>query len=166
MIELEAKLPDSPGALLKFLKPISENAGNIHGIFHTHKDKIGGMIPVLVQFEIIAKDKVKNLENIKKILQDMNIPILKITDIQAVHQMTVILSGHVFRSNVEEIIKELGTTGAKVHDLEAKFTNPEDISNVKFIVDIPDEMEDRVVVQKLEEICDWKDLFLLTEEIL
>jgi ACT domain-containing protein len=164
MIELEAKLPDLPGTLLKFLKPISENNGNIYGIIHSHSEKIGEYVPVLVRFDIISEDKQKCLENIKKSLLDLNIQILKITDIPAVYQIVVIISGHVFRNNVEDIIVRINKVGGKVFDLDAKFDNPEDISNVKFLIEIPDEIDDKAIIKELQNICKEKGLFLLTEE--
>ncbi|MCP4762027.1 MAG: hypothetical protein GY870_09600 [archaeon] len=166
MIELEVKIPDKPGTLIKLIQPISDNSGNIHGILHTHKEKSGGYIPVLVTFDIISGDKLKNLENIKKILRDQDIQILKITDIPAAHQMTAIFSGHVFRQDFEDTVIKINSTGAKVHDLEAKFTKPEDISNVKFLIEIPDEIDDEVVIKKLRDISMEKNLFLLMEEML
>lgn len=33
MIILEVKLPDIPGSLNELIKPISENSGNIYGLF-------------------------------------------------------------------------------------------------------------------------------------
>ncbi|MHA1339276.1 MAG: hypothetical protein ACTSRZ_13085 [Promethearchaeota archaeon] len=164
MIELEAKLRDRPGELLRFLKPISENAGNIHGIIHSHKNKKGGLVPVLVRFEIIAENKINYLENIKKSLLKMNIKITRITSIPAVHQMACILSGHVFRSNIEDIMRRLKKIKVRIQELEAKLNDPDDISNVKLTLEIPDEVEDRVVVNKLEKICNEKNLFLLVEE--
>jgi ACT domain-containing protein len=168
MIELEVKIPDEPGMLIKLIKPISENCGNIHGIFHMHEQKAGDSIPVLITFEIISEDelKTKNLELIKKSLQDLNFQILRITDIPAVHQMTVMLSGHVFRNNFEDTVREINRTGAKVYDLEAKFTSPDDISNVKFLLEIPDEIDDKVIINELKRICKDKDLVLIHEEVL
>jgi len=168
MIELEVKIPDEPGMLIKLIKPISENGGNIHGIFHMHEQATGDSIPVLITFEIISEDelKTKNLETIKKSLKDENFQILRITDIPASHQMTVMLSGHVFRNSFEDTVREINKTGAKVYDLEAKFTSPDDISNVKFVLDIPDEIDDRDVITELKRICKEKELILIYEEVL
>lgn len=165
MIELEVKIPDSPGALIKLIKPISENAGNIHGILHSHEEKSNKMIPVMVSFDIIAEDKVKHLENIKDLLIEQDFQIISITNIPAAHQLTVILSGHVFRQNFEQTVIRINSTGAKVQDLEAKFNKPEEISNVKFLIEIPDEMDDEKVLAELKDICDEKELYLLVEEV-
>lgn len=165
MIELEVKIPDSPGALIKLIKPISENSGNIHGIIHSHEDKSNEMIPVMVSFEIIAEDKMTHLENIKNLLLEQNFQIISITNIPAAHQRAVILSGHVFRQNFEQTVIRINSTGAKVQDLEAKFNKPEEISNVKFLIEIPDEIEDETVIAELRTICEEKDLYLLVEEV-
>ena len=164
MIELEVKIPDAPGALIKLIKPISENSGNIHGIVHHHDEKADNFIPVNVHFELIGDAKQKNLEKIKKLLLELKFQILSITDTPAVHLMTVILSGHVFRKDFEDTIIRITKKGAKVYDLEAKFTVPQDTSNVKFIVEIPDEVDDKLIINELEEICKEKEFFLLIEE--
>ena len=78
--------------------------------------------------------------------------------------MTVILNGHVFRKNFEDTITRIAETGAKVYDLEAKFTTPQEMSNVKFIVEIPEEVEKKIVVDTLEKVCKEKEFFLLMEE--
>lgn len=164
MIELEVKVPDKPGTLVKLIQPISENAGNIHGILHNHKDKNNGYIPVLITFEIKSEDRVKSLEKIKQGLIEQNFQILKITDIPASHNMTVILSGHVFRHSFEETVRQIDSTGARVYDLEAKFTHPDDISNVKFTIEIPDEINDDSVIEELNKICENKELLMILEE--
>ena len=166
MIEIEVQIPDSPGALIKLIKPISENAGNIYTILHSHKDKIKGNIPVLVRFELITKDKSAALGKIKKELGSLGFLILKTADVSSFHHMTAILSGHVFRHDFEKIVTRITKTGAKVHDVEVKITSPEDISNVKFLIEIPEEIEDKAVTKELNKISEENDLFLLTEEIL
>jgi len=164
MIELEAQLPDKPGELLRFLKPISENSGNIHGIIHSHKEKKGGLVPVLVRFEIISENKIKCLENIKQSLAQLNVKITRITDIPMIHHMTCILSGHVFRSNIEDIIRKLKKIKIQVHNLDAKLHDPDDISNVKLILEIPDEINDQIVAEHLKNIAKEKNLFVIFEE--
>jgi len=32
MINLEVKIPDTPGSLIELIKPISKNGGNIYGL--------------------------------------------------------------------------------------------------------------------------------------
>ena len=65
MINLEVKLPDTPGNLIELIKPISENGGNIFGILHHHDKKVGNMIPVTVTFELNDEVLEKNLTGIK-----------------------------------------------------------------------------------------------------
>ncbi|MHA1818927.1 MAG: hypothetical protein ACTSU2_09500 [Promethearchaeota archaeon] len=165
MIELEAKIPDTPGALIKLIKPISENAGNIYGILHKHKEKSAeGLIPVFVTFELITEDKKASLQKIKEKLLEYNFRIMKITDIPAAHQITVILSGHIFRQNFEDTIMRISKVGARVHNMEAKFNKPEEISNVIFSVEIPDTIEDQKIIDELERICSDKNLKMILEE--
>ena len=52
MINLEVKLPDTPGSLIELIKPISKNGGNIYGIMHFHDRKVNNMIPVNINFEL------------------------------------------------------------------------------------------------------------------
>ena len=66
MINLEVKLPDTPGNLVELIKPISNNGGNIFGILHHHDKIINNLIPVSVSFELSEELTDIGLKNIKK----------------------------------------------------------------------------------------------------
>ena len=135
MIFLECLIPDHVGSLVELIKPISNNHGNIYGILHFHDRKKENMIPVSVNFEIPEDLIETSLENLKKELNEKNIRIEKLTMGEKTRQdlvirdLVVILTGHVFDTDIVDTIKRLASKNIKVPELQAKFTEISDVRN-------------------------------------
>lgn len=161
MINLEVRLADTPGALVELIKPISKNGGNIFGILHHHDKIINNLIPVSVSFELSEELKDISLKNIEKELTDKNIQIDKVIIGKDERNLTVILTGHVFDTDVTDTIKRLAKKDIKVSELQAKFTEVSEVSNVKLKILFPELMSREDSIKELEAICKEKNLFLL-----
>ncbi|MFX1573438.1 MAG: hypothetical protein ACFFB0_11865 [Promethearchaeota archaeon] len=161
MIYLEAKLPDIPGSLIEMIKPISRNGGNIYGILHNHDKKINNMIPVTVWFDISEELIDVSINNIQKELIKKDIEIIRISIDSKNKTITFILSGHVFDTDITDTIKRLDAKNIKIRELQAKFTEFEEISNVKMKVEFPESMTKFELIHEIEKICKEKNLFLI-----
>ncbi|MFX1456449.1 MAG: hypothetical protein ACFFDB_13830 [Promethearchaeota archaeon] len=162
MINLEVKLPDTPGSLVELIKPISKNGGNIYGILHFHDKKINDMIPVSISFELSEDIRDVSLQNIRKELRQKDIQIDNITYGVGKKEITVLLTGHVFDTDVLDTIKRLASKRITISELQAKFTELKEISNVKLKIEFPEDMTKREIIDELKEICEEKQLFLIT----
>lgn len=161
MIHLEVKLPDSPGSLVELIKPISNNSGNIFSILHYHDKMVNNMIPVSVMFELSKELLDVSINNIKKALSEKNIQIESITLGAEKRHLIVILTGHVFDTDVHDTIKRLASKKITVSELQAKFTEIDDISTVKFKIEFPESMTESELLDELNSICQEKNLFLI-----
>jgi len=162
MINLEVKIPDTPGSLIELIRPISENGGNIYGILHFHDRKINNMIPVNISFELSEEIQDVSLQNIKKELKEKNIQIENINYGIEKNLITIILTGHVFDTDVMDTIKRLASKNINVLELQAKFTELEEVSNVKLRIEFPEDMNKKELNNELRKICEEKKLFLIT----
>jgi len=165
MINLEVnivvRLPDTPGSLIELIKPISDNGGNIFGILHYHDKKINNKIPVEVTFELNEELRDISLENIQKELNEKNIPIEKITFGTKKRHFVIIITGHVFDTDVLDTIKRLAAKGIKTSELQAKFTELEEVSNVRFKFEVPETIKEKEFIEELKKICEEKGLSLI-----
>jgi len=126
-------LPDAPGSLIELIKPISNNGGNIFGILHQHNKKINNMIPVSINFELNKELMETNMSKIKHELNEKNIKIEEIIleeSEKEIRHLMVILTGHVFESDLTDTIKRLSTKNINVSEVQAKITEIADASNV------------------------------------
>jgi ACT domain-containing protein len=162
VINLEVKLPDTPGSLVELIKPISENGGNIYGILHFHDKKVNDLIPVNVSFELSEDIREVSIKNIRKKLKENNIQIENITFGIEKKEITVLLTGHVFDTDVLDTIKRLASKEINISELQAKFTELKDVSNVKLKIEFPENMTKKELVEELRQICKEKQLFLIT----
>ena len=163
MITLECLIPDYPGSLIEFIKPISNNQGNIFGILHYHDKKRNNMIPVSVSFELPPELIESSLEKIQKDLRAKNFEIEKITVGAKKRHLVVLLTGHVFDTDVVDTIRRLAKKKIKVPELQAKFTDISEVSNVKLKLDYPESMTENELIKELKKICEEKNLFLIRE---
>jgi len=160
-VNIIVRLPDTPGSLIELIKPISDNGGNIFGILHYHDKKINNKIPVEVTFELNEELRDISLENIQKELIEKNIPIEKITFGAKKRHFTIIITGHVFDTDVLDTIKRLAAKGIKTTELQAKFTELEEVSNVRFKFEVPETIEEKEFIEELKKICEEKNLSLI-----
>jgi ACT domain-containing protein len=161
MIKLEVKLPDQPGSLVELIKPISDNGGNIFGILHHHDKKLNNLIPVSISFELKEELRDITLEKIQKEFNEKKIEIVNITLGKEKPQLIVILTGHVFETDIVDTIKKLALKKIKVSELQAKFTEISEISNVKLKLKYPEAITKEQLLLELEKICEEKNLSLL-----
>jgi len=162
MINLEVKLPDTPGSLVELIRPISNNGGNIYGILHYHDKKINDLIPVNVTFELNEEIKELSLQKIRKELKENNIQVENITYGIDKREIIVLLTGHVFDTDVLDTIKRLASKEIKISELNAKFTELKEVSNVKLKIEFPENMTKKELIGELRSICKEKELFLIT----
>ncbi len=161
MIQLEVKLPDQPGSLVELIKPISDNGGNIFGILHHHDKKLNNLIPVSITFELQKDLRDIILKKIQNEFNEKKIEIVNITLGEEKPQLIVILTGHVFETDIVDTIKKLASKKIKVSELQAKFTDISEISNVKFKLKYPETITKEQLLVELEKICEEKSLSLL-----
>ena len=114
-----------------------------------------------VSFELSEELKDISLKNIEKELSDKNIQIDKVIIEKDVRNLTVILTGHVFDTDVTDTIKRLAKKDIKVIELQAKFTEVSEVSNVKLKITFPESISKEESIKELETICEEKNLFLL-----
>jgi len=162
MINLEVKIPDTPGSLVELIKPISQNGGNIYGILHFHDRKLNNMIPVNINFELIEDIKETSLQNIKLELKEKNIQIENISYGIERKGIIILLTGHVFGTDILDTLQRLASKNIKVLELHAKFTEFEEVSNVKLKIEFSEGITKNEIINEIKMICDEKELFLIT----
>ncbi len=160
-INLIVKLPDTPGSLVELIKPISNHGGNIFGILHHHDKKVNNLIPVEISFEINEEVRDVNLKKIQNELKEKNIIIENVTLGANKRHFVAIVTGHVFDTDIVDTLKRLASKDIKVSELQAKFTELSEVSNVKLKLDYPEKMTENELIKELTKICDQKKLFLI-----
>ena len=164
MIILEALLKDQPGSLIEFLKPISDNGGNIFGIIHDHNKKKNNLIPVHVTFELHEELLKTNLPKIREALEEKGIKISKLTQELAQQEMKVILWGHVFESDIVNTVKRIAEKGARVSEIRAKLLEVKDESSALLTIELPVSIDKETILDTIQQICKEKNLLLFKSE--
>jgi ACT domain-containing protein len=162
VIELKANLPDNPGTLIQFLKPISDNAGNILTVIHSHDEKRAEKVPVLVKFDLAPDVMEEKLALIRKALEAQSIEILQLNQVVQLEIINIIILGHVFETDFVDTFKRINDTGAKVVRIEAYFTEAKAVSNVKFEIHVS-KNNIKYMMEEIRALCQEKNLTLISE---
>jgi ACT domain-containing protein len=88
--DLTLGLPDKPGWLLKALRPLASNGGNIISIIHEREKPKGGYVPVSLVVDFPSKQNLRTATNALRIL---GISIIKTEAIIAKKRITLIFIG-------------------------------------------------------------------------
>ena len=112
---LRLELVDEPGELLRSLRPIAENGGNLLSIFHERGSVTPrGHIPVEVDVEATPD----RFERIIDDLRDAGINVIRAGAERYSEELTVVVSGHVIDADLSDTLSRIrGSTNATVTDV-------------------------------------------------
>ncbi|MFW5984135.1 MAG: amino acid-binding protein, partial [Halobacteria archaeon] len=113
IVTMTLELSDEPGELLKALQPVADKGGNIVSVTHQRGEVTPrGTLPVEVTFEIVEE----RLQDVLDSLQEMGIRVAKFGEEKFHESMTVVLVGHLVRTDVTDTIKSVEDEGVKIVD--------------------------------------------------
>ena len=112
---LRLELIDEPGELLRALRPIADNGGNLLSIFHERGSVTPrGHIPVEVDLEATPE----RFDRITDGLRDAGINVIRAGAERYSEELTVVLSGDVIDTDLSDTLSRIrGSTNATVTDV-------------------------------------------------
>ena len=153
---LRLELVDEPGELLRSLRPIADNGGNLLSIFHERGNVTPrGHIPVEVDVEATPD----RFERIIDGLRDAGINVIQAGTERYSEGLTVILSGHVIDTDLSDTLSRIQeSANATVTDLSvAAPDGPSNVSSAR--IDIAAERDaTEAVLGKIRDVAAEKDL--------
>ncbi len=105
-VNVDLRLKDIPGQLVRALEPISANDGNIRGVVHHHDEEVGGRIQVNVTFEVRSEPI---LAKVLQIWKEREIDVAKIDAIFETYRVEYLLVGDISSKELEGITDSLET---------------------------------------------------------
>jgi ACT domain-containing protein len=156
IVTMTLELSDEPGELLKALQPVADQGGNIVSVTHQRGEVTPrGTLPVEVTFEVVEE----RLQNVLDSLQEMGIRVAKFGEEKFHESMTVVLVGHLVRTDVTDTIKSVEDEGVKIVDFSLAMPDEsEDTSSARLIVNATCQEKLEQAVESIEEVCDRKGL--------
>jgi ACT domain-containing protein len=150
------ELVDEPGELLRALRPIADNGGNLLSIFHERGNVTPrGHIPVEVDLEATPG----RFEVIVDALRDAGINVIQAGSQQYGETLTLVLSGHIVDTDLSDTISRVQeSTQASVTDLSLSAPEgTEDVSSARLRL-ATETGETESTLSIVRSIADEKDL--------
>lgn len=158
-MNLVLELQDVPGQLVSVLEPISEFGTNLVTVIHQRDAKNErGMIPL----QITIEGKRNNLKKAIEKLIDMNITLLEIDGVVVKEKLSTILIGHVIDTDIKDTMDQINLLeGVSVVGLDVKLE--EELESSAMIVIESDAGKKEIVLNKIQEIANDKELLVVNE---
>jgi len=103
-VNVDLRLKDVPGQLIRALEPISLNEGNIVGVIHNHDLVTGGRISVNVTFEY--RDQ-RGLDAIFSAWKERGVEVIKIGEIFRTYSTEYLLVGELSHSTLQSLTERI-----------------------------------------------------------
>ncbi|MEM4389592.1 MAG: hypothetical protein QXG98_02935 [Candidatus Micrarchaeia archaeon] len=162
-VEALLNLRDAPGTLLEALRPISAHGGNILSITHFREKMEAEFVPTLITFEV------RDLEQLEAIKKGMEAARLRIRELKLEGRritkrktFSVVLIGHIMRTDAKDTIDQLNASGAWVTSFNVSIIAPELYSSAIMRI-VVEESKYQAVLRTLERVAEKKGLLVINE---
>ncbi|TFG56045.1 MAG: hypothetical protein E4H30_05585 [Methanomassiliicoccus sp.] len=133
-VNVDLRLKDKPGQLIKALEPISLNEGNIVGVIHDHEQVTGGRISVNMTFE--ARDQ-HSLDAIFAMWKERGVEVAKMGEIYRTYVAEYLLVGDLTQSTLRSITGSIEKMeGIDSIDLQYSLSTSTDNKSVLLLVNV------------------------------
>lgn len=153
------ELEDTPGQLLKVLKPISRHGANIQNVVHQREELTPlGKVPVTVIIDV----KEDHLEEIVEEIKEVGARITQVGEEEAAVRAVVLLVGEIIETGIRDSIERLNSIeGAKVADLNLAIGESGEEPSARIIIWAIDQESLKSAISKLKEISSEKNLLVI-----
>jgi len=133
-VNVDLRLKDVPGQLIRALEPISLYEGNIVGVIHNHDLVTGGRISVNVTFEY--RDQ-RALDAIFASWKDRGVEVVKIGEIFRTYSTEYLLVGDLSHSTLQSITENIEKMdGIETIDLQYSLSSGTTNKSVLLLVNV------------------------------
>ncbi|KXA93706.1 hypothetical protein AKJ40_01465 [candidate division MSBL1 archaeon SCGC-AAA259M10] len=157
---IEMELEDTPGQLVKVLKPVSRYGANIQNVVHKREEMTPlGRVPVTVIFEVKQEGR---LQKILDEVKEAGAKITRVGEEEAAVRAVVLLVGDIIGTDVRDSLDRINSIkGAKVSDLNLAIGESDEEHSARVIIWATDKEKLQSAVLKLKEIAEEKNLLVI-----
>jgi ACT domain-containing protein len=117
-VNVDLRLKDVPGQLIRALEPVSRNGGNIVGVVHRHDQISAGRIGVNLTFDV-PSDKV--LEKVQAEWRGAEVDLMRIENIFETYPLEYVIVGDVSAAEMKRITDGIQALG-QVESIDVKYS--------------------------------------------
>lgn len=114
---MKLEMRDTPGQLVRALKPVSETGGNIIAVIHQREDRDRSKDIISVQ--IVVELPEGRLDELLARMKDQGVTIQRIGTQRLLHRRSLVMIGHIVHTDLTDTVDRIDKTGfAEVSELE------------------------------------------------
>lgn len=114
---MKLEMRDTPGQLVRALKPVSETGGNIIAVIHQREER--GEKKDIISVQIVVELPEGRLEELLARMRDQGVSIQRLGTERLLHRRSLIMIGHIMHTDLTDTVDRIDKTGfAEVSELE------------------------------------------------
>jgi len=115
-VSMKLEMKDTPGQLVRALKPISETGGNIIAVIHQRESSShSDIIDVQVVIELIEG----RIQDLIEKMKQQGVTVQRIGTERLIHRRSLIMIGHIMHTDLTDTVDHIDKTGyAEVSELQ------------------------------------------------
>jgi ACT domain-containing protein len=117
-VNVDLRLKDVPGQLIRALEPVSRNGGNIVGVVHSHDQISAGRIGVNLTFDVPSE---KVLEKVQAEWREAEVDLMRIENIFETYPLEYVIVGDVSAAEMKRITDGIQALG-QVESIDVKYS--------------------------------------------
>ncbi|NLX48641.1 MAG: amino acid-binding protein [Methanospirillum sp.] len=156
---MKLEIKDSPGQLVAALTPISEFGGNIIAVIHQREpESSSDTLGVQIVLEIAQE----RLDPLVDAIRRQGVGILRLGEERLLHRQSVIMIGHLIRTDIGDTISRIDATGsAEVAELNVHMPSIIEPSTALITIKATTRPEMERALALLREVAAEKDLLIV-----
>lgn len=115
-VSMKLEMKDTPGQLVRALKPISDTGGNIIAVIHQRESLTRAEV---IDVQVVIELPEKRLEELVARMKEQGVTVQRIGTERLIHKKSLIMIGHIMHTDLTDTVNHIDTTGyAEVSELE------------------------------------------------
>ncbi|MDH7593475.1 MAG: amino acid-binding protein [Methanomicrobiales archaeon] len=157
---MKLEMSDTPGQLVRALKPVSDTGGNIIAVIHQREERREKKDIISVQ--IVVELPEGRLEELLARMRDQGVSIQRLGTQRLLHRRSLIMIGHIMHTDLTDTVDRIDKTGfAEVSELEMIMPAISEPSSARITIRATSaESMDRAV-EVLREVAREKDILVI-----
>jgi ACT domain-containing protein len=158
-VSMKLEMKDSPGQLVRALKPISDVGGNIIAVIHQREP---GSDHGTLDVQIVLEVPDGRLETLVGLLKEQDVHIQRIGEERLLYKRTVILIGHLMHTDLSDTIDKIDSTGfAEVSELVMSMPAVKERSSSRLTIRSVSKGDMEAALAILRQVSEQKSLLLI-----
>lgn len=158
-VSMKLEMKDTPGQLVRALKPISDTGGNIIAVIHQRESLTRAEV---IDVQVVIELPEKRLEELVARMNEQGVTVQRIGTERLIHKKSLIMIGHIMHTDLTDTVNHIDTTGyAEVSELELIMPAIAEPTSARMMIKATNAAAMNKALEILRQVAQKKDILVI-----